>query len=1055
MRRVLGFALLGLGLGGALAAQTVTGRVGGELTAQRFNTVLVPIAVDMSAALGAKLGSYTARVSWNPAVLNYYSTFPGNFPVPQVNADSAVYGVLKFTSISPVGVGGLVTVGQLQFYVPDTVGTPLTLSFSEMSAAGTFTNLLPELTVTSAMFCPSRGLWGDIDRDGASNSRDALLVLSKVVGLPVDTIIDTVSTAPLIVDTTLFDSGLGDVNADGNVTSVDALIILSTAVGIPIPGQRVMILAPGGCGTGSPKTLAVFPSTAQLAPEQAYQLLAQGRDSAGRVVTLSNATWRSSNLNVAGVDADGTVHGRAPGTTVITAAVGPGVSGTATVTVAPRSKWYVDVAVTGAPVQFGTAAFPFDHPLRAFSAVQEGDTIAVAPGTYDFNDYGILNVGVVIQGGTPGDTTTRPLFRDAQAGYHTALELEGGLRTVVQNVAFRNFSYAVDLEGVRTFALEDSKIEVTAGNYGTGIYTCANTLDTVRVDRSVLIGDSTNPGLENDYCVSRTALVMVRDSKIIGWTDGISWPDADSTVVLRSDVSDNDGYGIYVTQEYDVNPSVYVAHSSLLRNRSPAIYGYPMRRLVLDSTAILATQDDAINVQGGCGECGDPPINVALHGDTITMAGSATDYDWIRVTTADTFAMDRTQVRAPADTFTYVYSDIEANTGSVTRSQFLNFGGGEAFRFTGLRLFVDSATMTGCAVASCDQAYGFYTSNGEGGPQLQALTLTRSHFTQVGTALYGSVNGTATITGNVVDSASYAVQVYADSLTVTDNVLTRISAQGFQLQASGIGLQALVARDSVTCTGPTARGMDFNGFPLIAEDNFTSGCYLGLYATRSLAGTVLRRNTVRASTDGITVNQFDATTVRVDSNGVSGATDAAVIRVNGGVLSMTHNNISGNFYGVFFAFPYFGGGFHDLHGNSFTGNSSYSVYSPDDSVNAQANWWGDPAGPSSPLADSSFGRVDTTNALPAAPLGLPGLAPRFLAAATPVRLAARPVAPTASQPRPAAPAARVVRVAPLRQGRGFVISPRMPAKTVAMLQEQLRRRAEHAARTAANRSTRP
>jgi len=94
---------------------------------------------------------------------------------------------------------------------------------------------------------------GDIDRDGASNSRDALLVLSKVVELPVDTIIDTVSTSPLVVDTLHFDSGLGDVNADGAVTSVDALIILSTAVGIPIPGQRVMLLAPAAAAPVRPR----------------------------------------------------------------------------------------------------------------------------------------------------------------------------------------------------------------------------------------------------------------------------------------------------------------------------------------------------------------------------------------------------------------------------------------------------------------------------------------------------------------------------------------------------------------------------------------------------------------------------------------------------------------------------------------------------------------------------------------------------------------------------------------------------------------------------------
>ncbi|HXI33295.1 MAG TPA: NosD domain-containing protein, partial [Gemmatimonadales bacterium] len=701
-------------------------------------------------------------------------------------------------------------------------------------------------------------------------------------------------------------------------------------------------------------------------------------------------------------------------------------------------------------VQFGTAAFPFDHPLRAFAAVHDGDTIAVAPGTYDFVDYGVLNVGVVIQGGTPGDTTTRPLFRDAQAGYHTALQLDGGQRTVVQNVAFRNFSFAVDLEGVRTFALEDGKVELTGGTYGSGIYTCANTLDTVRVDRSVFLGDSTGDALINDYCVQRTALLLVRDTKLSGWLDGITWPDADSLVMLRSDVSDNSGYGVYATQEYQINPSLYIAHSRIARNGNTQVYGYPLRRATIDSSRIDAPATRAVDVEGACSECG-PQEQVAFHGDTITIGPAASFQNWLQTFNADTFVMDRTVVQFPDTVSIYTNSDIEANSATITRSQFQNLGSGQAFRFTGLRIFGDSVTMTGCAVAGCDQAYGFYPNSGEGGPQLQALTVMRSHFTQVGTALYGSVNGTATITGNVIDSASYAVQVYADSVTATDNVLTRISAQGFQLQAfSGTGVQAVIARDSVTCTGATARGIDVTGFPFVLEDNYLSGCYLGVYEQRALPGSVVRRNTVRGAVDGITVNQLDTVTVRVDSNGVSGASDAAVARVNGGRVAMTHNNISGNVYGVYLSLPSYGGPVRDdLHDNSFTGNSSYAVYSAYDTVNAQQNWWGLSTGShSGPGSDSAFGYVDTTNFLSGPPVNLPGLAPRFLATARPVRIAPQLAAPLTA-PRAAPPAL------PPRQRRAFVVGPRMPAATIARVQEQIRRQAEHDARDAARRSTRP
>jgi len=840
---------------------------------------------------------------------------------------------------------------------------------------------------------------------------------------------------------------------------VDALIILSTAVGIPIPGQRVMLLAPGGCGTGSAQTLAVFPSTAQLAPEQAYQLLAQGRDSAGRTVTLSNATWRSSNLNVAGVDADGTVHGRAPGSAVITAAVGPGVTATATVTVAPRTKWFVNVAVTGAPVQFGTAAFPFDHPLRAFQAVKEGDTIAVAPGTYDFVDYGVLNVGVVIQGGTPTDTTTRPLFRDAQAGYHTALQLDGGQRTVVQNVAFRNFSYAVDLEGVRTFALEDGKVELTGGTYGSGIYTCANTLDTVRVDRSVFLGDSTGDALFNNYCVSRTALLLVRDTKIGGWYDGVTWPDADSAAFVRSDVSDNQYYGLYITQEYAVNPSLYLAHSRIARNGSNQIYGYPLRRAVIDSSSVVSTTatSSPVDLEGACSECGPALQSATFHGDTITVGTGSNLGDWFRLFNADTLVMDQTLVQFP-DTFSlYMYSQVQAQEGTITRSQFLNLGGGNLFTFMGRHLLVDSVTVTGCAVANCgDNATAFNVSNGEGGPQLAALTVQRSHFTQIGYPMYADFPGTATVTNNVIDSTNWGVELYADSAVVTNNVLTRVVNEGLYVFAIGGGGQlGDIAQNTVSCAGSGTRAIDLSTWALVAEDNLTTGCFVGLYAQRSLPGSVIRRNTIRGGQAGITVDQFDTVTVRVDSNGVSG-TLQAVARVSGGRLTMNHNNLSGNAYGVFFAFPYYGGGFHDLHDNSFTGNTLYAVFdsATGDSVNAQSNWWGSASGPTG--GDSIFGAVDATNFLSAPPVNLPGLAPRFLAAAAPVRTPLRTALPT-TPPAPRRPQPAVWPAPTLvpRAAHAFTPGPRMPAATIARVQEQIRRQAEHDARDAARRSTRP
>jgi hypothetical protein len=148
---------------------------------------------------------------------------------------------------------------------------------------------------------------------------------------------------------------------------------------------------------------------------------------------------------------------------------------------------------------------------------------------------------------------------------------------------------------------------------------------------------------------------------------------------------------------------------------------------------------------------------------------------------------------------------------------------------------------------------------------------------------------------------------------------------------------------------------------------------------------------------------------------------------------------------------------HDMHDNSFTGNTNYAVYSQFDSVNAEANWWGALTGSHTVGADSAFGRVDTTLFLTTAPLGLPGLAPRFLAAA--------PVAPTTTVRRSAPVAAtpsqqplRQVRAEPVRVRPALRIPPRMPAWRAAVLAERARRRAAQDVKDAALRSkgvTRP
>ncbi len=1035
---VLGIALADLGR--MAMAQTVTARVGGELTGFAGSSLSVPIVVDLSQAGGAKLGSYTARLKWNPAVLGlschqyWCDTLSGNFPPPQINSDSVAQGVVRFTAISPAGASGLVTLVRFRFSIAfsiaDTTSSAVDLSFSEMSAAGTFDDLMPLLTVTSGTFCAARGRWGDLDRDGRANSRDALVILSAVVGQAISP--DT------------FDLAMGDVDGDNKVNSRDALIILSYAVGLEIPGQRVLLPAPRSCATGSPRQLAVFPSAAELTPKQRLRLLAQARDSAGRAVTVPNAVWRSSDNLVAGVDAAGMVQPRAPGTATITAEVAPGLKAQATITViARRPNWYVDLKATGAALQLGTAAAPFEHPNLAFGVVDEGDTVYVAPGTYFFLDEdGVLAAGAVIIGGTPGDTATRPVFRDP-TGSSTGLWLKGGQRAVVRNVAFDNFATAIDLDGVSNFALEDGQVTVRGTNGGYGIYHCGGPMDTVRVDRSAFIGDSASQygdAIHYSGC-ARIALTLLRDSKIRFWYDGVSLYEADSTAVLRSEISDNGGYGVLVSQGSAVRPSVYLSGSRIERNYWENIYVSSARRLVVDTSVVRATRDDAINVYGTC--CG-PTAQVYLRGDSIYQEGNAEDYEWLDSDYLDSLVIDGTVVRFPADTNFYSYTYIYADKGFVTNSKFLNIGGGsEPFSFSGREALLDNVEFTGCNVSGCDGGYG---------PELFAYPdvlnarVQNSRFTKLNLAvLVNASGGVHSLIGNTVDSARYAIRVFGDSVVATDNVMARVIEAGLKIQAAGPSARGLtsVLRNRITCTpySFSQSGIALSGQAFLVEQDTVTDCRQGMALTSVLPGTTVQGAVVRNPVYGIWVSQSDSGTVKLVRNAISDA-DTAAVYLAAGRVHLRGNNIRNNQRDGL-AIPGITGYVSVADSNAFVGNARYAVYAPSDSVDARQNWWGLATGPGSGAgADSVFGtKVASSPFLTAEPSGLPGLAP-VIATAAPT---AAPLSTQVAVERPVrARSAKPLKHAPVAAAPAAGRSPRQ----VERAQREAERRAAQAQREA-------
>jgi hypothetical protein len=186
-----------------------------------------------------RLGSFSSSLNWDTSLLRFvnHSGILAGF-TGVVNTANANAGVLDFNGSDPNGANGDLNILAVTFEVVGTSGTNgvVELSFSAM-AAGSFTDLLPKLTIADGPFriigsdCQ---VCGDVSDDGAANSTDALIVLSYDAGITLPAaILDKIN------------AGCGDVNTDGSTNSTDALIILSYDASIVVPFP---VGNPGGCG---------------------------------------------------------------------------------------------------------------------------------------------------------------------------------------------------------------------------------------------------------------------------------------------------------------------------------------------------------------------------------------------------------------------------------------------------------------------------------------------------------------------------------------------------------------------------------------------------------------------------------------------------------------------------------------------------------------------------------------------------------------------------------------------------------------------------------------
>ena len=179
----------------------------------------IDLTADLAQAGGVALGSYVATVTWDPAIMALDSVGAGTYMAPQTNQVKS--GELRLTAADAQGVGGATpSLARLFFrYVNATFPsqTPLSVLVSEMSAAISFANLLPGVTVKSAKVLIGGVLRGDIDISGSIAALDAQVILQGVVGLALPPGATGVPN--------------GDADCGGTLQAKDAQIVLNQVVG--------------------------------------------------------------------------------------------------------------------------------------------------------------------------------------------------------------------------------------------------------------------------------------------------------------------------------------------------------------------------------------------------------------------------------------------------------------------------------------------------------------------------------------------------------------------------------------------------------------------------------------------------------------------------------------------------------------------------------------------------------------------------------------------------------------------------------------------------------
>ena len=628
MRRFLhGAWVVGLALvawHGPLAAQSIPVSVGGSASSLVGMDLDLPIEVDLSAR-PEKLGSFALRLQWDPSVLQFVGGVNGDFGSIQVNEDETGTGILRLSGANPAGASGHVVIGWARMRPLIAGNSILQLQVDELYAAGVFTDLLPSVVVPSKTYCPALGRAGDLNRDDAVAALDAQITLMAAVGLdlPAGT-----------------QAAVGDLDGNGETNTRDALIILSRVVGLDVTPFEFLRVVPGACAQQAFFQMALAPGDQAVVAGQTINYFPRATDGSTRPVSLPGLLWSSSNETVATVDGAGEVTTLTPGTAVITVTETGGRQASAILDVLPgRPMHWVDALAANASNRLGSAALPFSRIQDAVDFAQPGDTVAIRSGRYaEYVEVGkrLALVGKVTSpAGPPVISEPAEYYGETSDGGVTIYGSGTGTgQVLLRGLRFDSIYQAVSVYDGDTVAIEDVDFAVSTWSDG-AVY--VDTAAALLVQRSRFRGSRSGEYSTNAIYLSRGADLVSIDSTLVSdfTDDALSLYGVDSLAVQHSTFQHNQYFGIYAYVA-GVHRAAFIHENRFQGNEGGNVYldGFARTRLEHNVTV-------GASYQYGFEFWGDGTSQLAIIGDSAQI----TQAYWLRTHNVDSIFVDSVAVR--------------------------------------------------------------------------------------------------------------------------------------------------------------------------------------------------------------------------------------------------------------------------------------------------------------------------------------------------------------------------------------------------------------------------